>query len=268
MFLQSYTRNFKLRRSLLGASLIALSGCAVLRPAVVPMEQITDLLPGAAARPGQRPLVVFLPGAYDEPQDFVRFGFIEALRSRNLAADAIAIDSHYGYFKDYSIAERMRDDVIAPARAKGYERIWLVGISLGGLGSLLTAERYPGVSGIVALAPFIASPQAIAEVRLAGGLRRWQADSSTVANGWEKRLLSWLSKYDAAAAGSHDATAAGSPRLVLGFGRQDRFADSLSEIAKVLDPTRVLTQDGGHDWDTWKSLWLRSLDLLAGDLVG
>ncbi len=259
MFLQSRTHNLMLRRTLLGAAVIALSGCAVLRPAIVPMQQIVDFLPAPAAHPGPRHLVVFLPGAYDEPQDFVRFGFIEELRRRNMAADAIAIDSHYGYFKDFSIAERMRDDVIAPARAKGYQRIWLVGISLGGFGSLLTAERYPGIAGIVALAPFIASPNAIAEVRRAGGLRSWQAETSTEANGWEKRLLAWL--------GKHQASAPDATRLILGFGRQDRFADSLSEIAKVLDPNRVLVQDGGHDWPTWKSLWNKSLDLFAADVA-
>ncbi len=264
MFLQANNsqinlRRTHLRRTFLGAAVIGLSGCAVFRPVVIPMNQIVDSLPKSKNGQGQRNLVVFLPGAYDEPQDFVRFGFVDELRRRQMAVDVIAIDSHYGYFNDYSIAERIRDDVLAPARASGYECIWLVGISLGGLGSLLTVERYPGVTGVIALAPFIASPEAIAEVRRAGGLRTWRAQTSSVANGWEKRLLSWMSQYDEAAPAA--------ARLVLGFGLQDRFADSLSEVAKVLKQNRVLTQDGGHDWPTWKSLWRQSLDLFAAEIA-
>jgi len=30
-------------------------------------------------------------------------------------------------------------DVIAPARAKGYQRIWIAGISMGGLGAVAIA---------------------------------------------------------------------------------------------------------------------------------
>ncbi len=126
-------------------------------------------------------------------------------------------------------------------------------------GSLLTVERYPGVSGVIALAPFIASPEAVAEVRRVGGLRSWNAQTAKDANGWEKRLLTWFRDYD--------ASAPAMPRLVLAYGMQDRFADSLSEFAKVLAPGRVLTQPGGHDWETWRSLWRRSLDLFADELA-
>lgn len=244
------------RRSFIGATLLATVGCAVSRSAKIPMEQIIDQLPQGQ---GQRHLVVFLPGVYDDPQDFIRYGFIAALRRRRLAADVIAIDSHLGYFNDYSIAERMRDDVLTPAKDKGYQKIWLVGISLGGFGSLLTLERYSGISGIVALAPFIATPDAIAEVRRSGGLRQWRSDTSTATNEWERRLLAYLARYD--------PKGPAAVPIILGYGLQDRFAESLAEVVKVLEPNRVLTQAGGHEWTTWSALWNKVLDRFAAEMA-
>ena len=237
------------RRGFLAAALFALGGCVGFRKTVVPMTQIVDELPD---RQGSKHLIVFLPGAYDMPNDFIRYGFVKAVRDRRLAADIVAIDSHVGYFNDYTIPERMRDDVLLPARQRGYQSIWLVGISLGGLGSLLTAESYPGVNGVVALAPYIATRQAITEVKDAGGLARWQPDSSKASNQWERRLLGWLKR--------HSAGAVPETRLVLGYGLQDRFADSLSVIALGLNPSNVLTVPGGHEWDAWTALWHKVLD--------
>ena len=235
--------------SFLAAPLLGVTGCAVFKRAVIPMSQIVDQLPD---QQGRHHLIVFLPGAYDAPQDFFDYGFVKAVRDRRLAADIIAIDSHLGYFNNYTIPERMRDDVLLPARQRGYRSIWLVGISLGGLGSLLTTESYPGVTGVMALAPYIAAEQAIAEVKSAGGLAQWQPQSSTASNGWERRLLAWLKRYSAGAVPD--------TRLLLGYGLQDRFAPALSLIGQTLDPQTVLTMPGGHDWPTWTTLWQRTLD--------
>lgn len=250
-------RQFARRGVLLALGTLGLAGCAPWRTASIPMKQIDDRLDNGQ---GSRHLVVFLPGAYDEPQDFVRFGFIEELRQRRLAADAIVIDSHLGYFNDFSIAERIRDDVLQPAQARGYRSIWMVGISLGGLGSLLTAERYPGITGIVALAPYVGTRAAFDEVRRAGGLTRWRRDASTATNEWERRLLGWLGRR------SEGSGSAGA-ELILAYGEQDRFADTLTEVAKVIEPSRVFVQPGGHDWETWRMLWRQVLDVHAAILA-
>lgn len=250
-------RPFARRGVLLVLGALGLAACAPWRTASIPMKQIDDRLENGR---GSEHLVVFLPGAYDEPQDFIRFGFIEELRQRRLAADAIVIDSHLGYFNDFSIAERIRDDVLEPARTRGYRSIWMVGISLGGLGSLLTAERYPGITGIVALAPYVGTRAAFEEVRRAGGLLQWRREGSTATNEWERRLLGWLGK-------GRDGSGSAGADLILGYGQEDRFADTLSEVAKVIEPSRVFVRPGGHDWDTWRALWRQVLDVHAAVLA-
>ena len=63
--------------------LLCCSGCAVFMPAPTPMTSLRDELPGGDAKC----LVVFLPGAGDEASDFVKYGFIEALRQKNRRCD-------------------------------------------------------------------------------------------------------------------------------------------------------------------------------------
>src|ERR671930_1091173 len=78
-------------------------------------------------------LVVFLPGIGDFAEDFERHGFIAALAASGLAADALAVDAHYGYYGRRTVLERLAEDVVLPAREQGYREVWLVGISMGGL---------------------------------------------------------------------------------------------------------------------------------------
>lgn len=282
------------RRRWLAAVLLPLAaGCRIFSNANTEMNRITDTLPDGR---GARHLIAFLPGAWDVAEDFQRFGFVSQVRDRGLAADIVAVDSHVGYFNNGSIAERVRDEVVTPAREAGYRSIWLVGISLGGLGSMLHASRHPGVDGIVALAPYLATRDVIAEVRQAGGLAAWAGNAEPAAGDWERRLLKWLAGYagqavtTATTAGkaANDATdtsgavgmadvragpadsdchAAPRPELILAYGLQDRFADSLSLLAPVLDPARVVTIDGGHEWDTWTRLWTMVLDRYAARLA-
>jgi len=121
-------------------------------PATVPMRTLE--ISGGSAEP--RCLVVFLPGRGDTPEHFVRNGFPEDLQRAGSRCAMRAVDSHLGYFFEKTIVDRLREDVIAPARARGFKEIWLVGISLGGFGSLLYEKEHPGeIAGIVAIAPFL-----------------------------------------------------------------------------------------------------------------
>src|SRR4051812_12700652 len=101
-------------------------------------------------------LIVMLPGAYTQPEAFADQGFVAEVRGGRLAADILLVDAHVGYFENRTIVERLAEDVLLPARAHGYSRIWLVGISNGGAAAILTAERLPrAANGIVLLAPWI-----------------------------------------------------------------------------------------------------------------
>jgi pimeloyl-ACP methyl ester carboxylesterase len=206
--------------------------------------------PGTVA---ERILLIMLPGVNMAPQDFVAHGFIRALREGAWPVDVVTADAGTDFYLDGVITERLQADVVAPALSRGYRRLWFLGISLGGLGALLYARAHPGaVEGIVLLAPFLGVPGMIAEVVRAGGLRAWEP-GVIAANDGERRVLAWLKSYAAAPAIF--------PTLFLAYGSGDRFAVGHALLAAELPAERVLIGEGGHDWETWKVLWLRILDL-------
>jgi pimeloyl-ACP methyl ester carboxylesterase len=213
------------------------------------MQAIFDPAPLSA---GARPLLVMLPGAGDHAADFVAQGFIAALRERDLPVDAIAAEASSDYYLDKSVLGRLHRDVIAPARAQGSGPLWLLGISLGGMGAALYARAHPGaVAGLILLAPFCAVRGVIAEVTRAGGLDAWTPDAIADDDA-EGQLLLWLKSYQPGAAGL--------PEIFLGYGTNDRYAPASALLAARLRPAGVATVAGGHDWVTWRILWQILLD--------
>lgn len=208
------------------------------------MEIINDLLPGT---PGERVLLVMLPGAYHGPQDFLTHGFVGALRRHSLPVDIVAVDSHFGYFTGHTIVERLHRDVVLRAKKRGYRAIWFLGISLGAYGSLLYAGEHPhDVDGIIVLAPFLGTRGIIAEIGRAGGLDEW-APRDIADDDHERRLLLRLKRC----CGADSAW----PPIYLGYGEQDRFAAAHRMLAGCLPAQRVWRVPGGHDWATWSALW-------------
>jgi pimeloyl-ACP methyl ester carboxylesterase len=211
---------------------------------------------GAPCKAPATTLIVMLPGAYDTPQDFVRHGFVTALRERNIAADIVMTDTHIGYFTDDLVVTRLHEDVIMPARQKGYTQIWLAGISLGGYGSLLYSRRHgEAITGMFLMAPFLGNRTLRAEIVKAGGLAGWQAGDVAPAD-YDRKLWAWLKGYDRTGIQSRHLY----PRLYLGYGTEDRFASSSQALATVLPPAQVMTTHGGHDWEPWQRLWSDFLD--------
>lgn len=238
-----------IRSGLVPLTVLALAGCGSLRPAEGPLEVQT--LKADCTAP-QRTLVVLLPGVYSDPQDFVREGFVRELRERRIAADAMLVDAHLGYYQNRSIAIRLQADVIGPAHAAGYRSVWLVGISLGGFGALLHEELQPGLAaGLVLIAPYLGVKEMAPAIQDSGGLKRWQAPPGEDVN---VRLWRWLQGYA--------NQASPSPPLYLGFGLEDRFAPSHQLLAANLPPRQVFTTAGGHDWPQWQQLWRQMLDTL------
>jgi len=142
-----------------------LLGCAAMRPARTPIPRATHVSDGGA----HQTLMVLLPGIRDTRDDFERHGFIAAVRERDLPVDLVAVDAHFGYYTKRTLIERLLADVIVPAREDGYDRVILVGVSLGGLGALITAREAPDqVDGIVLIAPFLGEKKFISEIEAAG----------------------------------------------------------------------------------------------------
>ncbi len=189
--------------------------------------------------------LVMLPGARNTPGQLVEHGFIRAMRERSLPVDAIALDAHSDYYLERSRIERLLHETLDAVKALGYRRIWLMGISLGGLGSMLCAtQRAADIEGVLLLAPFLGTRGVIAEVAKAGGLRRWQRQDD---GDHERAFLSRLR-----ASAFH---APNFPRVFLGYGRDDHYMAASELLAECLPPHRVISTPGGHDWPTWRTLW-------------
>lgn len=199
------------------------------------------------------PPLILLPGGYMHAQDFVRHGFIAAGRRTGRLADIVAIETGMEPYLDGSVVQRLHE-IITPAR-----KVWLAGISLGGLGALLYARAYPAtIAGLLLLSPFIGTRGAVAQVIRAGGFGAWQPPGDHAATS-EHRLLQWLKTYR-----PDDPLR---PDFYLGYGKDDRFAASYRLLAELLPAGRVATVAGGHDWETWTVLWDRLLGM-AGFTAG
>ena len=240
---------------MLGFSLAA-AGCAALPPPTrVPLDAIR--VPATSAR-GARTLLVMLPGAYSRPREFVDEGFVAATRAAGVEAAITIADAHLGYFVERSVLARLRDDILRPAREQGVQRVWLLGISLGGFAALGSAVRQPGaIDGMVALAPYLGKRMLLREIAEAGGASAWaqsplsqRAGSPDDADDLEREM--WLALAQRAPA---------LPPLWLGYGRDDRFADAHRLLAATLPPQRVAHAPGGHDWPAWRALWTQWLAL-------
>ncbi|HKT34234.1 MAG TPA: alpha/beta fold hydrolase [Nitrospira sp.] len=196
-----------------------------------------------------RDLLVCLPGIGDEARDFEKWGFVEQVRAHSWAADVLLVDAHYGYYADRTVVEQLHQDILLPAASSGYRSVWLVGISMGGLGALLYASRYQqGVQGVVAIAPFLGTHTLVQEIALAGGLARW---TTTVTPSDEIRTVwSWAQSRE------HRRPA---PDIFLAFGEEDVFVDAHRLLASSLPETHVLTAPGGHRWSVWRELWTQFL---------
>lgn len=223
-------------------------GCFAIPAANTPLGSLASTARGEfeMVREPVKPLVVMLPGMGDRMEDFAEEGFIDSGGTRDF--DVLAVDAHFGYYRERNLVPRLHEDILVPARAAGYEQIWLLGISMGGFGSLLYASEYPEeIAGVILLSPYLGSRKLIREIEEAGGLSTWQSDSEEF-DQHELDLWHWLKRQTASARGTP---------VILGYGRGERMAQAYGPLLQVLEPCRVYLWEGGHRWSTWKPLWAR-----------
>jgi pimeloyl-ACP methyl ester carboxylesterase len=207
------------------------------------LNAIHDRAPQESA---ERILLVMLPGVKDRPQDFVQHGFISAIRKHGWPIDIVAVDANMDYYIDGTIVDRLVTDIIGPARGR-YRQIWLMGISLGGLGCLNYVRAHAGhVHGVVVLAPYLGARGTIAGIARAGGLACWEP-AGLEPDDEDQLLLAWIKSYR-----GHEP---GIPPIFLGYGTADRFIAASTLLAAVLPPLNVVSVAGGHDWAAWTKLW-------------
>ena len=193
--------------------------------------------------------MVFLPGIGDVLEDFELNEFVQAVRKSARPADMLVADVHAGYYFRRSMLERLHKDVIEPAKLRGYTKIWLVGISLGGFGALLYAmENVSELHGLMLLAPYVGENNLINEISDAGGLASWNP-GPVKADDYAYGIWRWL-KHEYV-----NRNANSSVEIYLGFGHRDRFARGNALLAAILPAERIVTTHGGHDWQTWRQVW-------------
>jgi len=186
-----------------------------------------------------------LSGSYTTPEDFVREGFVASVEERGYEARIVMAEVRAAYFSDGTVVRRIQDEVVDPALAAGARRVWLAGISLGGLACLGYAARHGGeVERIILLSPYPGTRETLGEIDAAGGLAQWQpADDG--AESAEREAWAWLRDHDGHAA----------PRVDCYFGSGDRFAEGQRRIASCLPATAVHEVAGGHEWNDWRGMW-------------
>jgi pimeloyl-ACP methyl ester carboxylesterase len=188
--------------------------------------------------------VLLLPAAYTSPDDFLREGFVKAARDRALPVDLVFVELKVQHLTDRTILRRLRHEVVLPARAQGCRSIWLGGISIGGFVALAYAERYPEeIDGLCLLAPYLGNHIVTGEIERANGVHEW-TPGELAADDDERRIWRFIKEHRARPSPLH-----------LGFGRDDRFADSHRMMASALAPECVDVVPGGHEWPVWRQLW-------------
>lgn len=199
-------------------------------------------------------LIILLPGAYQQPEDFIEQGFIRAVQERDLSIDLMMAELSFSHIADRTALTEIHTDLILPAITKGYKNIWLAGISIGGYVAIAYANRYAEycdgrLSGQLLLAPYPGNRITTKLIADAGGIQSWQpesiAEEDTELGNWH-----WLKTHA-------DAT---NIEVYLGYGADDRFADGHLMMAQALPENRVNKIAGEHTWPVWQQLWCDFLD--------
>lgn len=210
------------------------AGCALLRPAEIPIASEYFHYDDANST-----LVVLLHGRGDEPGYFVRHGTVEQIRACRPEANIIGVDSHFGYYRERIIEQRLREDIIGPARANGAEQVWIAGISLGGLGGLVYRQKNPAdIDGVILMAPYLGDWDEL-EVYLDGSAAARARLDPDFVDIWQ----------------AIETIPPERPALALAFGEDDGFNRQHRWLAGLLGDERVVSGPGGHDWQTWQALW-------------
>lgn len=219
---------------------VTLTGC-VLPPSTIPIA--TRSVSPAGAKGST--LIVFLHGRGGAPEDFEKARFPQIASDAGVKAEMLLVVAHDGYYKDRTILTRLREDVVGPARKRG-QKVWLVGVSMGGTGALLYARRHPGeVEGVLALAPFLGSGREIREILDAGGIDSWSPGDQEEVFPWE--VWAWLKKRP-------ESQGTGS-LIYVSYGTGDDLARAGRLLAAVLPKERLSITHGGHNYRAWARLW-------------
>ena len=227
----------------------SLATCALLIDVDKPVDLIWD-------KTGKKTenLIIFFPGLYDSAEVFKDESFFSIARKEGVSADMVSANVNVYHLVKEMMIERIEKDVFEHAKKSGYKNIWLVGVSLGGLNSLLfNIKHEKDICGIVALAPYVANTPLMEDLRDAKEVENWKPDSDENKLTLEKRLQYlwvWLKEKSS----KNELN-----NLYLGYGKQDRYIDAIKLFENILDKNHVVSVEGGHNWATGQKIWQKQL---------
>jgi pimeloyl-ACP methyl ester carboxylesterase len=167
-------------------------------------------------------------------------------------ANVVLTGLTFPFYKQGHAAQRLEDDVIARYSRRSRD-LWLVGISLGGMGALLYDRRYPGrAKGMLLLSPYLGEPGTLNAIRSAGGLERWNPGPREMLNknNFSRQLWRYIKRLD--------QRPARADTMWLAYGDHDRVRDADQMLAPQLPAGHTIVLPGHHNW----KLWLRTLPAL------
>jgi len=191
--------------------------------------------------------VIVLPGLGEDMADLQRSGVAAAIQRGMPDADVTYALASLRYYLDGGMPRRVHEQVVVPAKAKGYRDIWLLGASMGGGGVTMYEREYPGeMAGLVLLAPFMGSQQLLEEIRAAGGLANWnpgpvpaEVTGLNIAREQWRLVQGWSREP---------------PRnrnVWLVCGTKDSLLPASELIAQALPADHFFKNQGIHDWIAW-----------------
>ena len=209
----------------------------------------------AAAPARSTALLVLLPPALANIDDFYTHGFVDAVRQRRLPWDLLLADTSGQQVLDKTVVSALHDQVMLPAQSSGYRSIWLAGISLGAFSALLYAAEHADqttscLDGVCLLSPYPGTNDVLAEIRTAGGVIPWSQRHPSRDD--ERNWWHWLARQG--------TSAEWRVPVYFGTGANDRFLRGQTLLSDLLPQNHICVLPGTHDWATWKALWENWLD--------
>ena len=198
-------------------------------------------------------LVVLLPGRHSKPEEFVREGIVRKVQEKRPGARIIVPDLHLRYYMERTASQCLWEEIIRPARRESLP-VTLVGVSLGGLGALITWLEHPcDIRQVLLLAPYLGEDELLAEIRRSGLQTSDPVFPEPRSQEDAMRVL-WLRMEQ------QKRLAASAPRAIrLACGTKDRHLAANRLFAEsFLSESQYQEVDGGHDWSAWRqgTAWL------------
>ena len=224
-----------------GIFALVLGGCIAHGDTTKPIPTTSFAAPQTAHR-----LVVMLPGRGDDLDALKQHAMAAVIQRHWPDADVVLTGLTMPWYTQGLASKRLHDEVIAPAIAKGEQNIWVLGISLGGMGALLYDHDYPGeISGMLLLSPYLGDDAIRDEIIATGGLAKWNAGPPQVLGPDTFQHELWRSLQ-------HRLTT-DAASVWIAYGDAEPFRHAIELATPLLPSGHAIELSGHHDWTLWSA---------------